>query len=145
MLLYKNGRFYGKKVSFLLPDGFYFEDDPDINVEHGFCAWPPEKDYLCSWNFYEDCWGSKAELENWLSPECGFISLTPITPIQMNGLSGHFLLYKNRQAQYYEARFDLGEGEELSFLTETRERGKDIRQIVVSPPFQAALEGIRAQ
>ena len=145
MLLHKNGRFYGKKVSFLLPNGFYFEDDPDINVEHGFCAWPPEKDYLCSWNFYENCWGSEAELKNWLSPDCGFTPLSFITPSLINGLSGHFLLYKSRESQYYEARFDLGDGEELSFLVETKKRGRDICQIVKSPEFKAALEGIEAR
>lgn len=143
MLLYKNGRFYSEKVSFLLPDGFYFEEDPEINCEHGFCAWSPGKDYLCSWNFYGDCYGTSAELESWLSPECGFTALVPVTPIALNGLSGHFLLYQNKQAQYYEARFDLGEGEELSFLAETR--GKDLLGIVSSEEFKAALNGIQAE
>ena len=144
MILFQNGRFYRDKVSFLVPDGFYFEEDREINEEHGFCVWSPEKDFLCSWNFYEGCMGSRAELENWLSPECGFTPLSPITPIQINGLPGHFLLYKNQRDQYYEARFDLGKGEELSFLVEVPRGGRDIRQIVDSTTFKMVLNGMEA-
>lgn len=141
MLLYKNGRFYSDKFSFLLPEGFYFEDDPEVNYEHGFCAWPPGRDYLCVWHIYENSRGSAVELANWLLPECGFVGLSPVTPIQVSGLSGHYLLYKNRRNQYYEARFDLGDGEELSFLVETA--GEDIRGFVGTPAFHAALSGIQ--
>lgn len=140
MLLFQNGRFYQGKVSFLVPDGFYFEDDPDMTSEYGFCAWAPGKDYLCCWRFYEDCLGTAEELRAWFAPDCGLVSLSEITAVEMNGLKGHFVLYKNRNHQYYEARFDLGEGAQLAFLAETL---GDIRRIAARPEFAAALEGIK--
>lgn len=142
MLLYKDGRFWGKKVAFLLPDGFYLEDTPDRKWEHGFCAWSPQRDYRCSWRLCRDCAGTAAELERWLSPEFGFTPLSEVAPLEVNGLSGHFLLYENHRKQYYEARFDLGDGEEFVFEAETWDR--PIRQVAASPEFRAALEGIRA-
>lgn len=143
MLLYQNGRFYRDNISFAIPDGFYVEDDGDVTDEYGFCAWDPAREYLCCWRFYEDCLGTAEELGGWFLPECGMVPITEIAPIRRNGLSGHFVLYRDRRRQYYELRFDLGEGREFSLLAETRR--KDIRRLVDAPAFQAVLEGIRAE
>lgn len=143
MLLYKNGRFYGEKVSFLVPDGFYLEVDPEIIGEYGFCAWSPQRDCLCCWRSYDGCGGTAAELETRFFPECGCVPLSPVTPIQLNGLSGHFVFYRDLQKQYYEARFDLTDGDQLSFSVEAQ--GKDIRRLMDTPECKAVLTGIQAQ
>lgn len=142
MLLYKDGRFYGERVSFAIPEGFYVEDDRDVTDEYGFCAWDPEREYLCCWRFYWDCGDTKEELAKWFCPDCGITPLSEIAPIQINGLRGHSVLYQTRSEQYYEARFDLGEGEEFALLVETR--GQNIRRIIESPTFKCVLEGIQA-
>ncbi len=143
MLLFKNGRFYGEKVSFIIPDGFYFEDDPDRIDQYGLCAWDPKGEFLFCWRFYENCAGTEEELQNWLRPDCGMTSLAEILPIQINGLSGHQTVYGTERVQYYEARFALGEGRELDFLVEGW--GKAIRRMAATPEFEAALHGIRAE
>lgn len=122
MLLYKNGRFYSDKFSFLLPEGFYFEDDPEVNYEHGFCAWPPGRDYLCVWHIYENSRGSAVELANWLLPECGFVGLSPVTPIQVNGLSGHYLLYKTGGTNTMRPVLTWGMGRSYPFWWRLRAR-----------------------
>lgn len=143
MLLFKNGRFYSEKVSFIIPDGFYFEDDPDVIDEYGLCAWDPKKEFLFCWRFCEDCMGTARELESWFLPDCGMVPLSEIAPIQINGLSGHRVFYRTRQAQYYEARFALEEGRELVLLVEGQ--GRDVRKMAASPEFEAALYGIRGE
>lgn len=143
MLRYINGRFYREQVSFAVPDGFYVEEDGEILAEYGFCAWDPRREYLCSWRFYENCLGTARELENWFLPDCGMTPLSDVTAIGMNGLNGHFVFYRTRREQYYEARFELGGGKELSFLVESQ--GGDIRRIAAYPSFQAALVSIRVE
>lgn len=143
MLLYENGRFYGKGASFAIPAGFYVEDDRDVTDEYGFCAWDPEQEYLCCWRFYWDCEGTKEELTKWFYPDCGITPLSEITPIQTGGLRGHFILYQTQREQYYEARFDLGEGEEFALLVETR--SQNIRRIIERPAFKNVLESIEAE
>lgn len=143
MLLYKNGRFYGEGVSFAIPTGFYVEDVRDVTDEYGFCAWDPEREYLCCWRFYWDCEGTKEELVKWLDPDCGITPLSEITPIQINGLRGYFILYRTRRKQYYEARFDMGEGKEFALLVETRHQ--NIHRIIESAEFKSVLGGIQAE
>lgn len=143
MLLYKDGWFYGEKVSFQIPDGFYFENDPDMTGEYGFCAWGPKRKTLFCWRFYEDCAGSAEELRTWFSPDSGTVPLSGIIPIKIHGLTGHYALYRTRREQYYEARFDLGEGEEFVLLVELREG--DIRDIVTAPELKAVTDKIWAR
>lgn len=141
MLHYQNGRFDMGKASFILPDGFYVESDIDLTEGSGFCAWDPERKYLFRWRCFRDCEGPAEELKKWFLPDVGLIPLSEITPVAVNGLTGHGVLYHSRVSEYCEARFDLGEGEQLVLMVESRvEKAKDI---LSSDAFQAVWKGLQ--
>ena len=56
------------------------------------------------------------------------------------GLTGHMVLYRSYRPRYCEVRLDLGAGEELSLMVETREGRAE--EIPASPAFRAAWEGL---
>ena len=63
------------------------------------------------------------------------------TPVAVNGLTGHGVLYRSWASEYCEARFDLGEGEQLVLMVESRvEKAKDI---LSSDAFQAVWKGLQ--
>ena len=141
MLLYENGRFDMGKASFVLPDGFYVESDIELIEGSAFCAWDPERKYLFRWRCFWDCEGSAEELKKWFLPDVGLVPLSEITPVSVNGLTGHRVLYRSRVSEYCEARFDLGEGEQLVLMVESRvEKAKDILSSAV---FQTVWKGLR--
>lgn len=141
MLLYENGRFDMGKASFVLPDGFYVERDIELIGGSGFCAWDPERKYLFRWRCFGDCEGSAEELKKWFLPDTGLSPLSEITPVAVNGLTGHGVLYRSLRAEYCEARFDLGDGEQLVLMVESRtEKAKDI---LSSDAFQTVWKGLK--
>lgn len=140
MLQYKNGRFYIGKASFALPDGFYVESDIEITEGSAFCAWDSRREYLFHWRYFQDCEGSAEELQKWFLPDCGLIPLSEIVPVAVNGLSGHMVLYRSYRPQYCEARFDLGDGEELVLMVES-EKGK-AEDIPTSEAFRTVWMGL---
>ena len=143
MLQYKNGRFYMGRVSFFLPEGFYVEDRIDLLEEDGLTAWEPEQKDLYRWRYYWDCEGAAAELQKWFLPDCGLIPLSEVIPVEINGLMGHMVLYCSRQACFFEARFDLGEAEQLGLTVESKSR--DAKKIPASAAFRAVWAGLRAE
>lgn len=143
MLQYKNGRFYMGKASFALPDGFYVENDIELIEGSGFCAWDEEQKHLYRWRVFGDCEGTEAELQKWFLPDCGLIPLSEIVPAAVNGLRGHMVLYRSYSSQYCEARFDLGQGDELVLSVETRLG--DVEKLPTSPAFRAVWEGLRGE
>lgn len=140
MLLYKNGRFHIGKASFALPDGFYLESDIELTEGSALCAWDPERKYLFRWQYFHDCEGSARELQKWFLPDSGLTPLSEVVPVSIYGLTGHMVLYRSYRPRYCEVRLDLGAGEELSLMVETREGRAE--EIPASPAFRAAWEGL---
>lgn len=140
MLLYKNGRFHMEKGSFVLPDGFYVEDDIDIAGGSAFCAWDPERKYLFHWRYLPDCGDAVEELKMWFRPDCGLTPLSEIAPVKVNDLAGYMVLYQSPLAQYCEARFDFSGGGQLALRAESKEEKAE--NIFASEPFQAVWKGL---
>lgn len=111
--------------------------------DYGFCAWPPERNYICCRSIDTGCGGTEAELRRWFEPGCGIVPISEITSVCIGGLYGHELFYKEKRRMYYELRLDLGEGVEFVFWIETRAR--NIRQIVASDEEKAAIGEIRRE
>ena len=140
MLIYKQGRFWDEGVSFCIPDGFFLETDPDVNYERGIGAWNPTQTCLYMWVISDDEVGTREGLEK---ASCDFKRLSEITPITLNGLSGHWVAYNTRFEEYYEVRFALPGGKQLALILE-KEGGK-IKTDMDSQEFKDALSGIRAE
>ncbi len=143
MLMYKNGRFYMEKGSFALPDGFYVEGDIDIAGGSAFCAWDPERKYLFHWRYLSGCEDPVEELKMWFLPDCGMTPLSEILPVKVNDLTGYRVLYQSPSAQYCEARFDFGGGEQ--FVLRVESKAETAEKIPMSKPFQAVWEGLRGE
>ena len=143
MLLYKNGRFYSKDVSFMVPNGFYFDSDPDRLYSDGVIAWNSSCANSYSWTIQQGFQSSKEDLEGLFLQ--GYRFLSQVMPIQMNGLMGHRLIYRKPEGSggCYEVQFDLSKTRKMVFLVDAL-RDK-IENVVVSSDFRTALDGIRAE
>lgn len=140
MLMYKQGRFWAEGASFAIPDGFFVEMDPDVNYERGIGAWDPSCTILYMWNICKEDDGAKQMLESVVKD---YQPLSKITPIVLNGLSGYWGIYGGKSFQNYEVRFDLKNGWQMTLIVENNKY--DIREVMASPEFKSALEGIRAE
>lgn len=141
MLRFQNGRFDMGKASFVLPDGFYVESDIDITEGSTFCAWDSQQKYLFHWRYFWNWEGSAEELKKWFLPDCGLIPMSEIVPAAVNGLTGHMVLYRTHSLEYFEARFDLDEGEGLVLRVEGK-RG-EAENILTSDAFRAVWRGLK--
>lgn len=140
MLMYKQGRLWTEGVSFCIPDGFFLETDPDVNYEMGIGAWNTTQSCLYMWVISDDEVGTRERLEE---ASCNFKLLSEITPITLNGLSGHWATYRTRCEEYYEVRFALPGKSQLALTVE--KKGDNIKAVMDSQEFKIALEGIRAE
>ena len=73
-----------------------------------------------------------------------YTSLVPIQAVELNGLKGHFHIYKTQSRQYLDARFQLETveqgGVQLVFGITTK---RDVMEIVKLSGFKDILKGIR--
>ena len=114
MLLYKDGKFHTHGIWFAIPDGFLVEPAPDAIPQNGFVAYTPDQRYMVEWDVEQGCHGTKEELEELFLPGSAFLPLGPITPLTVNGLTGHQVMCRSNTDQRWEMRFDAGEDAELS-------------------------------
>ncbi len=142
MLLYKQGRFYTKGASFIIPDGFYLDTSPDLCYDVGMTALDPTCSHSYIWAIFVSYQGTKETLED--LPQMGCRLLTKSTPIQINGLSGHWIIWTmGIGSGCYEVRFDLGGNKHFTLMMDAHEC--DIHKIMESAEFHSVLEGIRAE
>jgi len=65
-----------------------------------------------------------------------------VTPIVLNGLSGHCVAYTDGRNGNFEARFSLPDNQQVYFYIIT-EQGVDIEEVMKTQEFQAALSAVR--
>jgi len=140
MLLYKGGRFYAEGVSFLVPDGFYMETVAPIYYEDGFITRDSTQAHTYDWAVFPVERTAKKEMED-RADSCERL-ISPVAPIQINGLSGYWLTFAGT-SEYYEAQFDLPNHTTFMLLVDAL--GDSIQDVMATPDFQAALHGIRAE
>ena len=140
-LLYENRKFCACGFAFALPDGFLLNTEPMECFPLGFGAWTPgeEKIYV-EWQIEVGCHGTYEELRELFIDDSGMSPLNHISPIIINGLSGHHVMYSDRSGQRYEMRLSSGDGNELSFRVTSEDT--DILTAISTPAIQAAINGI---
>ena len=131
MLQYKNHRFYWRRISFQIPEGFFFDPVEGDDAAEALQFFSPDDSFTLELRIEEDCMGSEGELASVihdLEPTVVY----PIAPLTVNGLQGHHAAYRCRRAQYYEAWFDIGDGSALRLIIKTRDdiRGVDTAAVV---------------
>lgn len=113
MLFYKDGRFHAYGVSFQIPDGFYLETCPDEQYDNGFMLYPPDRSFWVQLMVCGDCMDTQKEFEYTFSDIMSLRSQEGITPVCLDGLSGHQAIYTIWGRPYYEIRLNLPWGKEL--------------------------------
>lgn len=118
MLQYVNHRFHSKGVSFQIPDGYFLNSEPGEEKDDMLYLYAPDKSFHVMMQIEEDCDGSADELETVLDDMAATV-VYPISPVAVNGLSGHHTTYRTKRTQYYEVWFDISVGVALSIVIET--------------------------
>ena len=141
MLLYENGRFCACGFAFELPDGFLMNTEPDECFPRGFGAWASgEEEIYVEWQIEMGCHGTYEELRELFIDGSGMFPINDISPIIINGLPGHHVLYTDKTGQRYEIRLSSGDGNELSFRVKAEDT--DILTAINSPAIPAAIQRI---
>lgn len=141
MLLYENGKFCACGFAFELPDGFLMNTEPMECFPRGFGARAPgDEEIYVEWQIEMCCHGTYEELRELFIDGSGMFRINDISPIFINGLAGHHVMYSDRTGQRYEIRLSSGDGNELSFRVKAEDT--DILTAIDSPAIQAAIQKI---
>lgn len=106
MLLYHNYRFYWKNLSFQIPDGFFLDSKPEMEIDNFLRLWFFDGKHSLTLHIVENGSDTKCEMERIITeiiPEWS----SPIEPVTINGLSGHYAEYHLSCSKYYEAWLHL--------------------------------------
>ena len=140
-LLYEKGKFCACGFAFEVPDGFLIITEPEECCPGGFGAWVPgDKKIYVEWEIEKGCNGTYEELRELFIEGSGMFPINDISPIIINGLPGHHVLYTDKTGQRYEIRLSSGDGNELSFRVKAEDT--DILTAINSPAIQAAIQRI---
>lgn len=121
-----NNRFYSKGVSFRFPEGYALRTKTECIAEEYLFFIPPENTFVLELRIDHDCEPSNSELTDTLQ-NLGTDIVRQITPITLNGLHGHYAIYRGIRTQFYHARFDLPQNYALDFLISTPENILDVK------------------
>ena len=142
MLKYMQGRFHLAGASFVIPEGFFLDSAPFVPADNGLSLHSPDDKYDLTLSFDNQAQSTYAMLNSLFSKEYGLKPFQPITPILINGLSGHYALYHGISDQYYEARFQLDENWHLVILVRT-DNIIGIKNIVNAKDFHKILNCVQ--
>ena len=115
MFRYLNHRFHWNNISFQIPDGFYFDCDPDAPGKNTMWLISPDRSFHISIDIVthtKDTFQALKEEITDMMPQY----ISPIEPISLNGLHGHHASYRLMHPRYYEIFLNLGNGELLNIV-----------------------------
>lgn len=143
MLLYRDGQFHISGVSFAIPDNYYLETCPGLEMENGMLLYSPDEVYSVELSAENSEHPSEVALKCTLE---SFDLISPIAPFQNNGLSGHIMLYKTKQYIHCEIKFDLDEDCEPNMFQVLFEfpAGFDVASFVNGEEFQRIMRCVKA-
>ena len=143
MLTIKNCVLTSSGVEICIPSGPCLGSDDESLVYNGITVYSKDETYRMVWQVNEDEELSTEEGLNYLLEEmCESDIIQPVTPIAVNGLSGHCVAYTDGRNGNYEARFSLPNNQQVYFYIIT-EQGIEIEEVMRTQEFQAALSAVR--
>lgn len=140
MLQFKDGKFCAQGLSFVFPNGFYLDTEPEAVDENVVVAWAPDMRYRIEWQIYEAKRSTIEDFEH-LIRYSEFAWLGELTPVALNGLAGHQLYYKSREEDYYELRLSNGKSSIMFYI---KAHCGDIYKITSSPEIKTIISNLRA-
>lgn len=139
VLRYVNHRFIGRGVSFQIPDGYFIDLVPGIEIDNGVRLLSPDESFSVELRVEEDCEGAVKELSSVLN-DLEPVEICSVGPIAINELSGYHATYRCLRHQYYEAWFDVDETIALSLVVETQGDIMDIDVATIVAVVDPRLE-----
>ena len=126
-----------------VPKNYFINGAQAEGAENALFFEPQDHHFQVSYKIHLN---SKGTEESLIETQMGIYgTCQPISPITLDGLSGHCATYGDEKEQYFEARLCLEETEtgctELEFTVLTHHG--DIEDIKASPAFKTLLAGIR--
>lgn len=128
MLMFRNGRFHARGVSFAIPDGFKIDPTPALGCPTGLTMYSPDESVQVDLYILKRRYKTDTELRRMLKMENGRYNtiIKDISPVQMFGFQGHDAIYANNVATSYEAWLDSQTGAYVSILMSVKtKRGKE--------------------
>ncbi len=146
MFRVESARIIAAGVSFQLPHSFTLLESQEPHVNPTLELRAPDGSYQLTVSLDRSARSSANELRSILS-EGGYTVLSPITPFQQNGLSGHSAAYLSGRRGYWELRVNLpdvkpSEPNTLVFQLSTH-WGRGILTIIDAQPLQFLLQSIQ--
>lgn len=135
-------------VEIRIPSGTYLTRSEDVAISDGVEVCDQKESFHMLWEIFEDDeHGTEAGLRRLLADarpdnrEPDYI-VQAVQPVEVNGLTGHCVAYRDEYYGNYEARFQLSDSRLLVFTVVTQP-GVDIREIMGTKLFQEALQAAR--
>jgi len=126
MFQYQNHRFYWEqKVSFQIPDGYFFDSEPGEESDNFMRLWSPDEDFSVWIYVTEDCVDTEEAILDVLEdiePKWN----SEIQPISVDGLQGHHAFYYMSSPQYYEAWLQIDCDKALTIIIESEHELLDV-------------------
>lgn len=135
-------------IQFQLPPHFTILSPQELTVDSQLILQSPAEDYTILLSLTHSELPSGLELQD-IFAEGGYQLLTPITPFQQNGLSGHSAAYLSGKRGYWELRLNLPTSSSDSGAPNTlviqlsTHWGRGILSLMDAPPLQFLLHSIR--
>jgi len=143
MLTIKNCVLTSPGIEIHIPSGFCLGSDDESLVYNGITVYSQDETYRMVWQVSEDEDLSTEEGLQFLLEEMSESDIIqPVTPIVVNGLSGHCVAYTDGRNGNYEARFSLPDSQQVYFYIIT-EQGTEIEDVMKTQEFQTALSAVR--
>ena len=145
MLLYKDGCFYGRYISFVLPDGLYLDTNPPLAYDYGISAWD-EKEQI-RFDICEDDTSKTGDIKKDMQQHLfedgdSFEADSPIMETELNGLTGYEVFYHENKHDLYEVWFKLPEGQTCVFFAQCpRGKTENVKELPVVKRFLENING----
>lgn len=105
MIRYINNRFEGSGISFRIPDGYYYNSTTGEERPNKLTLHDPAEKYTLDIALCEETQSALGEI-TFIMDDMKLPLVTPITKIEINGLSGYDVTYQDRRYGYYEMWLD---------------------------------------
>ena len=142
MIKFLGGRFHMPGASFVIPDGYYIDSVPESAEEFALYFLPPDQSFNAVIG-YEDDGEAEGALNEWMAKMDETEIIRAIAPMANDSLNGWDVLYSSGEDAYYEARFQLPDGNNMLYLIHSDPEA--VEGIVAGPEYRKILDGIRRE
>jgi len=141
MLQYKKGRLYCQGVSFEIPENFYLETNGEMMFENGMVFISPDEKIWVEFAIFKSDMSSEEGLQSLINESDSFVVIDTVTPVTINGLSGHYCYYKTTRENFLTVQLNISENFVFGYTIRSIER--NVKDVMEEPVFNRSLMQIK--